>query len=31
MKQAFFSYEFLALAYVSFLLFGCGVVGRVFS
>ena len=30
-RQAFFSYELLALVYVSFLLFGCGVVGHIFS
>jgi hypothetical protein len=30
-KHVFFSYEFLALAYVSFFLFSCGVVGHVFS
>ena len=31
MKKALFSYECLAIAYVSILLLGCDVVGRVFG
>ena len=31
MRQAFFSYELLALVYIGALLFACGFVGHIFS